>query len=1193
MAAMYDDSNGVNGHAAVFPPPRYSEIPPAISVAVAEVDGPIDVEISLDDDIQDDPTELCTLLENEKSEKSTWVKVAIAYAMHKKLDVGIEVLSRAVGAFTKARADDRLSILNALCWLYLLKCREAPRVKPEGQLPSEARTKDFYIQAATSVLNDASRISPSYPPLFLARGVLLLLRASLQAPSTAAGPSQISSERMETLKQAAKCFEDAQRSSAGKNLMARMGKARVSYSMGKYADALKLYQNVLESSPDLIDPDPRIGIGCCFWQLGFKDDAAGAWQRGLELNPKSKIALILLGIYNFHLTARLPPSDPQFVTLSKKAMTQYTAPSFQLDNKYPLTCATLGSWYIVRKGLDKVEVLARRAIELTDVNAIASDGWYQLARKEHQTEDISKAMDYYTKADQARGGDERGYIPAKFGSAQMRVLMGDNDGAKFRLEKILQQQSIVEAQTLLGTLYAEDVFNAQASKSKEDKSSELKKALKYLEDVSKAWKDPKKKQTPDQTVLLNLARLYESDHPDKSLKCLEEVEQMEIHEIPEEDYPEGVEDDAEVKAALRELLPPQLLNNMGCFHYQSERFVQARDLFQAALNACVKAASKDETIDTDALVTTISYNLARTYESEGMLGQAKEVYQGLLNRHSDYIDAQIRLAYISLRQNPNDEGPKAIAELWASDERKKNLEVRALYGWYLSRSKKRTLLIAEDQEQRHYKHTLQNQEKHDRYSLTGMGNIHLTIAREMRRDTEQDKEKRRKMYEKAVEFFDKALQLDPKNAYAAQGIAIALVEDKKDYASALQIFSKVKETMKDYSVFMNLGHTYCEVKQYARAIENYEAALTKDRARDPTVLACLGRVWLLRGKLEKSVQGMKTALDYSQQALAVAPEQIHFKFNVAFVQFQIAQLIQGLPDSQRTLAEVEAAAAGLDEAIESFTAIARAPNPPFPKNDIDQRASMGRNTMRKQLERALQSQRKYEEENAAKLQTARELRDAEIRKREEAKRKAEEAAAEHKRKIQEERRKIEERDREYIEKRQEEERRRQEFVEENEHRRSERSSGRKKGGKRKKKEGTDESETEGNDSDTGADRARARRRRTSASGTEGLSETERPKQKKRKLQQKNAKPNKFKSDEVIVDSDSEGDADVPAEQNGGSAKAGSESGDEAVAAPRPRKTARVIDEDDEEEGEEAEGTSPAARNNPDAAMVDEDEDEEE
>jgi RNA polymerase-associated protein CTR9 len=147
----------------------------------------------------------------------------------------------------------------------------------------EVKTKDYYLQQATMILNDASRIGPSYSPLYLARGVLYLLRASLQAPPTSAGPNQISSERLETLKQAAKCFEDALRASHGKNLMAKLGKARVNYSMGKFAEALKQYQQILESSPNLIDPDPRIGIGCCFWQLGHKDDAAAAWERSREL----------------------------------------------------------------------------------------------------------------------------------------------------------------------------------------------------------------------------------------------------------------------------------------------------------------------------------------------------------------------------------------------------------------------------------------------------------------------------------------------------------------------------------------------------------------------------------------------------------------------------------------------------------------------------------------------------------------------------------------------------------------------------------------------------------------------------------------------------------------------------------------------------------------------------------------------
>jgi RNA polymerase-associated protein CTR9 len=168
---------------------------------------------------------------------------------------------------------------------------------------------------------------------------------------------------------------------------------------------------------------------------------------------------------------------------------------------------------------------------------------------------------------------------------------------------------------------------------------------------------------------------------------------------------------------------------------------------------------------------------------------------------------------------------------------------------------------------RHYKHTLQRYEKHDRYALIGMGNLYLMTAREMRRETDQEKQKRSAMYIKAVEFFDKALQLDPKNAYAAQGIAIALVEDKKDYKTALAIFVKVRDTVKDPSVNVNLGHIFAELRQYTKAIEHYEAALAKDRSKDAqiVIMACLGRTWLARGKVEKSFQAFKNCLDYSQK----------------------------------------------------------------------------------------------------------------------------------------------------------------------------------------------------------------------------------------------------------------------------------------------------------------------------------------
>ncbi|CAC9894659.1 unnamed protein product [Aureobasidium pullulans] len=1139
-------ANGLDGHDddASTALARFSHIPAALDVPLSSGDAEEAVEVNLED-LMDDPTELCTLLENENVARGYWMTIALAYAKQQKIDHAIDIVSRGLSSLSRnAKPEDKLSLLSY------------------SQLASEARNKDFYIQQATATLNEASRISPTYPPLFLARGVLYLLRASLQ-PSKSSSSAQ-ESERLDTLRQAAKCFEDSLRVSQGRNMMAIMGKARALYSLGKYPDALHNYQAALERAPHLQDPDPRIGIGCCFWQLGHKDEAHNAWQRALDVNPESKIANILLGLYHLDQSAKFQTTEPEFQQHYKKAMTEYTQTAWKLDNKFPLTCATFGNYFILRKAWPTVERLARQAIEATDVNAIASDGWYLMARKEHTEGNVAKATDYYNRADQARGGDEKGYLPAKFGAAQLKILSKDWAGAKFRLENIVQSSKSAEAMTLLGLLYAEEVYSNQNAGAKEDKSAEMKKAIALLEGI---------------------------ENPERSLQCLQQVEQMEMDDIDEDDRPD-IKDEAELKVALREMVPPQLLNNMAAFHFQAERFSQARDLFQTALNACVKAGAKDSELDTDSLVTSISYNLARTYEAENMLDEANQVYQGLLERHPDYTDARIRLAYIALRENPS-EGAQAVKKLLESEPG--NLDIRALYGHYIHKAKKRTMNPAEDQEQRHYKHTLQHHDKHDRYSLTGMGNLFLQVAREMRRDTDQDKEKRTKTYVRAIEFFDKALQLDPRNAYAAQGIAIALIEDKKDYGTAIQVFSKVRETLKDTSVFINMGHAFVEVKQFARAIENYEAALAKDRTHDPSILACLGRVWLMKGKQEKSLQAIKTALEFSNRALESSPEQLHFKFNVAFVQIQIAQLIYTLPEATRTLVDLEAAANGLDEAIESLMAIARSPNPPFPKNDIEQRASMGRNTMRKQLDRALQSQRDFEQKNASRLEQARQTREAEVKKRQDEKRALEEAEAERRRKIVEERQRMQEQDREITQQKIEEEAERK-AREEADYTTDEETGGRKKREKRpkgskKKKKGNDKA-------------SKSKRRSTSAASDD--EDGEKPKKKKRrKLERKGkaAEPKgKFKSSEMVGDSDSDDDAVATQNENSALAEkindeddaqkeARGDGGDESMAEGgdeedtvverRRKKPARVIDDDDEDEDD-----TPAATGG-DVSMVDE------
>ncbi|KAJ5792147.1 Tetratricopeptide TPR2 [Penicillium pulvis] len=1172
------ENGHTNGSTETMPPPssmntlRFADIPDAIDIPASSFDSEVEVSLL---DLPEDPTELCTLLENERAAKNFWVIIALAYAKRKQLDHALDILNKGLASVAHGATKEKLGLLGWVCWLLMLKSRQAPRVAPEGELYSQAKTKDHYLQLATSTLNEASRLNPAYPPLFLARGVLCLLRASLYPPRAVRPGAIDTSERVEALRQALKCFDESSKAFGGRNIMAILGRARAHYMLGRYAEALDGYQKVLMKVPNLTDPDPRIGLGCCLWQLGFKDQAKVAWERSLALNPESKVANILLAVYHLYDSSRRSTTDPMFGSLYKIAMTQYTQKAFKLDKEYPMTCALFGSYFLLRKQYPTVETLARKAIEQTDVMPIASDGWYLLGRKAHYENDNARATEYYNRSDQARGGGDKGYLPAKFGAVQMQVTNKDFDGAKFRLEKIVQQSKNVEAMTLLAAIHAEEVFAVQKSGGKEDKSNEIKRAITLLESVRSMWKDEKLNLTPDESVLVYLSRLYEGTSPEKSMQCLVQLEQLQIASIPDSARPEGIEDAEDMKNALRDMLPPQLLNNMGAFLYQNEKIALARGMFQSALNACVQSQEREDKADNDALVTTISYNLGRTYEAADMWDEAKKVYEGLLERHSDYTEASARLTYISLRQSPTDEGPKKMAKLYEVES--SNLEVRALFGWYLSKSKKRVANLAEDHEQRHYKHTLQYHDKHDRYALTGMGNVHLLSARDMRRDSEQEKEKRRKVYQRAVEFFDKALQLDPKNAYAAQGIAIALVDDKKDHSTAVQILTKIRETLKDPSVYLNLGHVYAELRQYSRSIENYEIALSKDRSRDVQILACLGRVWWLKGKQEMNLVAMKTALDYAQRAKGVSPDQLHLQFNVAFVQNQIASLAYSLQATQKTLQDVQEAAEGLKEAIETFERISKEKNPPYPSAALEQRANMGR-TISKQLDRAMQSQKEYEEKNAAKLQQAREAREAAAKEREEALRKAQEIEAERKRKIAEERLSMVEQAERQALQRAEAERAREQAELTDDSATGEKVKRKKKPTTKRKKKGGDDfiaAEDENDQEHSGAE-------------PESEGENAAPKKRRRLERRSGAKAqsskasSKFKSNERVEDSDDDEEGEAPAtpgEEKEDQDLFGDDDEpmqDEEVAAPRRRdRVSRRIADDDDEEEEEEEAAAPA------------------
>lgn len=133
MAAVKNGyTNGVNGHADSSEQPafgRFSAVPPAMDIPISSGEVEEAVEVNLED-LMDDPTELCTLLENENVAKNFWMTIALAYAKQQKVDHAVDIVSRGLGALARGRSDDKLTLLACQCWLYLWQCRDAPRVKP-------------------------------------------------------------------------------------------------------------------------------------------------------------------------------------------------------------------------------------------------------------------------------------------------------------------------------------------------------------------------------------------------------------------------------------------------------------------------------------------------------------------------------------------------------------------------------------------------------------------------------------------------------------------------------------------------------------------------------------------------------------------------------------------------------------------------------------------------------------------------------------------------------------------------------------------------------------------------------------------------------------------------------------------------------------------------------------------------------
>lgn len=324
-----------------------------------------------------------------------------------------------------------------------------------------------------------------------------------------------------------------------------------------------------------------------------------------------------------------------------------------------------------------------------------------------------------------------------------------------------------------------------------------------------------------------IARLWQEENLDRMGKALKEAARI---------------NDASGK------VDPRLINNIGVLHHLEGNLTDAQTMYENALTSATTLGSDVA----EGLSTTVLYNLARIYEDEGEDSLAKDAYEKLLSRHPEYVDGmtfliffdtvikfviistgKIRQAQMLTKINRLNEAHDLLKQSLASQN--SNLNLRAFYTYFLIHSG--SPKIAKE----FVFSTLKDHDKHDVYSLCAAAWIHYHQSRENRDTSSKALEERKRGFQRSAEFFDKALQLDPMCAFAAQGLAIITAEDAigsvagamprtpgvdegqkrlQNAREALDIFAKVRESINDGSVYFNIGHCYYARDEFDRAIES-------------------------------------------------------------------------------------------------------------------------------------------------------------------------------------------------------------------------------------------------------------------------------------------------------------------------------------------------------------------------------------
>ncbi|SCU98999.1 LANO_0F00430g1_1 [Lachancea nothofagi CBS 11611] len=888
------------------------------------------VSIDLVNDLPEDPGDLKTLLVEENSDKEHWLVIAIAYSQRGLLKECISLLQMALEVFQGPQSGP---LHTCLTWAYL------KQAKQQGMQQAD---QELSLTQAEHHLKEAIGYDPSGVGNMLATIDLYYQRRqydkALETSELFVRGIHAEDQRLGRLSRP--------------NVLFLLVMAKLFYQKKNYTVSLRLFQELLVLNP-VLKPDPRIGIGMCFWQLKDHKMAIRSWKRSLELSPENANLQILLLLGDFHSALTQSEDDDEFKQKYTLALTQMgQIMSSNLQN--PALLVLYQAYCYLKSDHQKsIEIYEKQVSPFASgiSDTVLSESAFWCGRGYYALGEPRKAFHFFQES--LKANEEN--LLARFGLGQTQIQNSLIEESILTFENLYtSHENLQEINYVLGLLCGAKCMDSKtsAAMSPVERSKLLEKSINYLEKYIKLTR-AKKNQLVILKAYLVLSELYQLQNSYKqSLEVLSRaVDQLE--------------------AAGDNSIPLEIYNNLGCFHFINGDKTEADKFFEQASNL-----SKIDG-DNKAVSITILYNNSRSAEFEDT-EKAIHNYQSLLAAHPGYVHARIRYLSLMIMKSKGEELDEQVNELLQQNP--SDLDTRSFYSWFLKNgSKSNKNEKTEKLETNHNRDTLTKYDSHDAYALVSLANLYVTIARESKKlPSSKEQDKSRQSFVKAIQLLQKVLQVDPYNIFAAQGLAIIFAENKR-FGPALEILRKVRDSLNNESVHINLGHCLLEMQEYAKAIENYEVAFRQfaNEASKPLLLNLLGRAWYSRGVREKSLECFEKSLEYAQEALAAELQKENaamlqsVKFNVALLHFQIAETLRRMSPKERTLAKLEGASSGLDTALNLFKELINQKSTIMPIDELDQRLQLGETTMKSALERCVTEQKDYEAEAAAKLANAR------------------------------------------------------------------------------------------------------------------------------------------------------------------------------------------------------------------------------